>query len=201
MALSMRLMSSGLVGGVLLASLGAALAAEGDATSTLTPSQDGQLVINARHGVAWSRCVEGMAWSGKTCIGKPLMLSHAEATALAAQRSKTDQVRWRVPRVTDLQRLVKTVGSSRGLDPRLFPAAPAGWYWVSSARIDAPVAVNQYNYGNVMQGRSSSNANQLGFLHGWAVNVETGEARDDVSKREALPVRLVRPYNEAPASH
>jgi hypothetical protein len=32
----------------------------------------------------------------------------------------------------------------------------------------------------------------MAFLHGWAVNSVTGEARGDVTKQSKLPVRLVR---------
>ena len=42
-----------------------------------------------------------------------------------------------------------------------------------------------------MQGRTSENTTQLAFLHAWAVNLATGEARGDVLKRTELPVRLV----------
>jgi hypothetical protein len=44
-----------------------------------------------------------------------------------------------------------------------------------------------------MRGRTNENTNRMAFLHGWAVNLTSGEARGDVTKRTKLPVRLVRP--------
>ncbi len=44
---------------------------------------------------------------------------------------------------------------------------------------------------NIEKGVTAENSNSLAFLHGWAVNPQTGEARGDVLKREKLLVRLV----------
>ena len=52
--------------------------------------------------------------------------------------------------------------------------------------------VNQYDYKNIERGVTPQNANRIAFLHGWAVNLLTGEAREDVLERTKLPVRLVR---------
>jgi hypothetical protein len=51
--------------------------------------------------------------------------------------------------------------------------------------------VNQYNYGNIMQGRDNQNATRVDVARGWAVSMVTGEARGDVFRRTKLPVRLV----------
>lgn len=161
------------------------------ATPKLVLSEDGADVINLKTQQAWPRCVEGMRWTGKTCTGQPLLVDHAGAIALAAARSKAEGVRWRLPRVTDLQRLLNPNANPPGLDPALFPAAPRDWHWAVTAKVNA-APINQYNYGNIMQGRTSENTTQLAFLHGWAVNLSTGEARGDVLKRTKLPVRLVR---------
>jgi hypothetical protein len=156
----------------------------------MAPSDDGAYVLDARAQVAWSRCVEGMHWTGKTCAGTPLLFSHAEAMALALERERTTGLHWRVPRVVELQRLVNKDTSPRGVDPKLFPATPRNWHWTSTAAINT-ARVNQYDYGNIMQGRNEQNANHMAYLHGWAVNLASGESRGDVTKRTKLPVRLV----------
>lgn len=179
----------------LLAAMGVALAAGAAAAdmADFEVSRDGSALIDQRAGLVWSRCVEGMRWSGRTCTGEPARVSHSKAVALASARKAADGVAWRLPRVTELQRLAPRSGRSPGLDPVLFPAAPDERHWAMTANIDsAPTAVNPYNYGNILRGRTSENTNQMAFLHGWAVNPETGEARSDVLKRMALPVRLVR---------
>ncbi len=56
--------------------------------------------------------------------------------------------------------------------------------------------VNPYNYGNVMNGVTDQNVNQMKFLHAWVVNTATGESRDDVLKRTPMFVRLVRKSDE-----
>ena len=178
-------------GMALMLAMSAALAADPGAAPKLVLSEDGTEVINVRAGLAWSRCVEGMRWSGKTCTGEPKLLDHAQAIAAASARSKAEDLHWRMPRVTELQRLVDRTARSPGLDPALFPAAPQDWHWVGTANVRTS-QVNQYNYGNIMQGRSNESANHMAFLHGWAVNTETAEARGDTSKRLKLPVRLVR---------
>ncbi|MGC4061150.1 MAG: DUF1566 domain-containing protein [Aquabacterium sp.] len=157
-------------------------------------SPDGSEVIDVRAGQAWPRCVEGMQWTGKTCQGEPTLLTHKEALSLVSARRKADGRDWRLPRVTDLRRLVSETRASRGQYARLFPAAPADWYWASTANVDtASKEVNPYNYGNVMNARNGTGgANRMAFLHGWAVNMDTGEADGEVSRRSKLPVRLVR---------
>lgn len=155
-------------------------------------SKDGDYVIDLKTKQAWPRCVEGMIWNGKTCTGEPLLFTHAEAIALAAAKRDADGVPWHLPRVTELQRPVK--GRSSGLDPLLFPAAPLGWHWSSTSNVNGDTRpVNPYNYGNIAQGRTNESVTHMAFLHGWAVNLTTGQARGDVKKKTALPVRLVRP--------
>lgn len=42
-----------------------------------------------------------------------------------------------------------------------------------------------------MRGLTAQDTSQVRFLHGWVVNLATGEARDDALKRSRLLVRLV----------
>jgi hypothetical protein len=166
-------------------------AAETSQLGGLGPSEDGSVVIDSKTQQAWARCDEGMLWSGKTCKGEPAMLTHAQATAWVAERKRVDGLNWRLPRVKDLQRLAAQASHSGGWDPQLFPAAPLEWHWAQTANVNTGGSGNQYNYGNIMQGQSFG-ADHMAFLHGWAVNLGTGEARGDVTKRTKLPVRLVR---------
>lgn len=145
-----------------------------------------------RTQLSWARCVEGMQWTGKTCTGEPLLLTHAQALTRAAARAKEDGQPWRVPRVPELRRLVEKI-SKPGLGSAEFPAAPLAWHWTATANVrqDKP---NPYNYGNVANARGS-NANDTPFLLGWAVELASGEARGDIPKSRPLPVRLVRSAN------
>lgn len=167
-------------------------AADAPASPELSLSEDGAYVVDARSKLAWPRCVEGMAWNGKTCTGVARLMTHGEATALAAARAKAEGVAWRLPRVPELRRLAGKVGKPAAPGVALFPAAPQDWHWSITASINA-VRINPYDYDNIRQGRTGGNTDQLGVQQGWAVHLGTGEARGDVTKRSMLTVRLVRP--------
>lgn len=175
-------------------SIGCALgaAAWAEDAPRLQPSADGASVIDTRSGLVWSRCVEGMTWDGKTCKGRALLLTHAEAQARAAERKSAEALPWRLPRVMDLKRLMDGRPGASGIDEKLFPATPAELHWASTANVRAPRALNPYTYGNVMRGTGGDEGAHLAFLHGWAVDMLTGEADGAVPKRTKLVVRLVR---------
>ncbi|MCZ8234957.1 MAG: DUF1566 domain-containing protein [Inhella sp.] len=134
-------------------------------------------------GLTWSRCLEGMRWDGRRCLGWPRRVSHAQAAAMVRERAG-----WRLPRLPELQRLAKHAalqGASGQLD------LPAGWLWTATAHVDA-TPVNPYNYGNVQRGVTPDNGVQLKFLHGWALHWPDGRADGERLKREPLGVLLVR---------
>ena len=156
---------------------------------TLHVTDDGAGIVDEAARLAWSRCVEGMQWNGRTCAGEAGSMTHAEALAAAAARARIDGLPWRLPRVSEMQHLA--LGTPPALAPVLFPAAPRGWHWSATAVVDLG-GVNQYRYQNIRRHVTEENVNRVAFLQGWAVDLATGEARDDILKRTALPVRLVR---------
>ncbi len=160
------------------------------ALHALEVSDDGASLIDRRARLAWSRCVQGMQWDGHACVGTPERLDHGQALASARVRGQADGLRWRLPHVKELQRLVHKTGAWRGLDPVGFPQAPVDWHWAGTASVDTS-SVNIYNYGNVMSGRQGPGLNPR---TGWAVHLGTGEASGDTPKHTALPVRLVRSW-------
>jgi hypothetical protein len=149
------------------------------------PSADGSHVMDPRSKLAWPRCVEGMQWDGQTCTGQARLMTYGEALALAQARFKAEGVAWRLPRLTELRRWAAADQAQQ-----LFPAAPQEWTWTSTSRINSTQA-NPYSYDNIARG--SGGQDTLGVQQGWAVNMGTGEARGDVSRRTPLVVRLVRP--------
>lgn len=168
-----------------------AMAAAQDGLPSLVASDDGLFIVDTKTKQVWARCVEGMQWDGQTCSGAPRLSTHAEAQSLANNRTKKDGLKWRVPRVKELQLLTSKSARVRQDKEVLFPVAPGDWLWSDSTSIDTS-AVNQYHYKNIERGVSSQTANSLAFLHGWAVNQQTGQARGDMLKRTRLAVRLVR---------
>jgi hypothetical protein len=176
-----------------LSSLGAR-AAEVRALPDWVVTADGAHIVHRSAGVAWPRCVEGLRWNGRACIGQALQLDHAQALALAQAREKADGVAWRLPHLKELQALAGQNARPAGAQGALLPDSPAGWCWTATANIDT-APVNEYRYGNVMRGVNNQNVARLQFLHAWAVNTDTGEARKDVLKRSPQWVRLVRPVD------
>lgn len=157
-------------------------------------SKDGAYVIDTRTKLVWPRCVEGMYWDGLICAGTPQLLTYAQASALTRARSSADGLPWRLPRTHELRHLVHKTTTPTGPDPVLFPGTPADWHWSGSASIES-TPVNIYEYDKVMHGHNEKTADRIAFLHGWAVHLETGEARSDMPKTSRLPVRLVRHYD------
>jgi len=168
-----------------------ALAGKQAQPADLVVSKDGASVSDLRSKLTWSRCAEGMQWNGQTCAGEPQLVSHAEALSLARARAKAEGLPWRVPRVKELQHLVSKAAHAGQGKAVVLPAAPPDWHWAVAVNIDVS-PVNQYDYSNIERGVTAQNANRMAFLHGWAVNVQSGVARGDVPKRTKLPVRLVR---------
>lgn len=160
------------------------------AAAALSPSADGTYVLDTRAKLAWPRCVEGMQWNGRTCTGEPGLFTYAQAQALATARWKAEGVRWRLPRVNELRRLVDRSKQPPMLSPTLFPATPMQLHWTGTASVNT-ATVNPYAYGNVARGGQGESG--LSVQQGWAVDMETGEAQGQVGKATRLPVRLVRP--------
>ncbi|MEP6502200.1 MAG: DUF1566 domain-containing protein [Betaproteobacteria bacterium] len=164
-----------------------ATAGEPDPRSRPPTTDGGGGVVDEEAHLVWSRCVEGRHWDGATCAGEAGSMNHTEAVAAAASRAKRDGVPWRLPRVSEMQHMVRGSTPARAR----FPAAPQGLHWSGTAVVDLGT-VNQYRYQNIRRHVTEENANRIAFLHGWAVDLATGEARDNVLKSTHLPVRLVR---------
>jgi hypothetical protein len=172
------------------ATLSGAARSSAAAKPYLVASADGAWIIDTRTRNVWPRCVEGMHWNGRSCTGVPRLLTHSQALALASQRWKAEGVAWRLPRVNELKRLVDKNQQPPGLNPELFPSAPADWHWTATANVNAS-GVNRYDYSNVA--RAGEGESTLSAQKAWAVDLSSGEASPNMGRGTALPVRLIRP--------
>lgn len=154
-------------------------------------SEDGAAVIDTQSRLAWSRCAEGAAWRSGACRGEALAVSYNEAASRAKSRANEEGVAWRLPTVHELKSLAERMHGMGARSSVLFPAAPDGWYWTSSVRVETG-RVNQYDYTNAQRGLTEKNVNRVGYLHGWVVDVDAARARSDMPRREKVSVRLVR---------
>lgn len=160
----------------------------------LVISADGAYVLDLRGKLIWPRCVEGMRWNGKTCIGLRMLFTYADAVEIATTRSQSDGLRWRLPRVTELRHLVDKKGTPPGLNPVLFPNSPTDLYWTSTPTIRHSEG-NQYDYSNIVQNRTGDGSSTLSPMLGWTIDPQTGDAVGDVAKDIPLAIRFVRPFD------
>ncbi|QXL84705.1 DUF1566 domain-containing protein [Comamonas sp. NLF-1-9] len=188
--LSRRLAAAGAVLQMSLALAQGGSPAPAPPASPWVVSADGALVVDTRSHLAWERCVVGMQWDGRGCRGRARLLTFSEAKALASERWKAEGVRWRLPRVPELRRLVQRGGAQQGVDPQLFPDAPGGLHWSGTSSVNAG-AVNPYAYDNVMRGGRGGDT--LRVRSAWAVDMDSAQGHGDVPHASALVVRLVRP--------
>ena len=143
----------------------------------------------AKYGLGTDTPKSGLRW-----LYLPFMLLLGIGSlALATQRWKAEGVRWRLPRVNELKRLLDRSSKPQGLNPELFPNAPRDWHWTGTAAVNAQ-RLNSYNYAQVDK---SSSLSGLSAQQAWAVNTETLQAVPDMGKGNALLLRLVRPATEA----
>lgn len=182
--------------GVLCVALPAAFAGTGNeaAPPDWDLSKDGRLIIHRSARVAWSRCVEGMQWTGQRCAGTALWFNHAEALARVQAREKVDGIAWRLPHMRELRQLAYQNARPTPAEQTLLPPVGHGWCWTATAAIETR-SINPYDYNNIQRGLSGQNTTQVRFQRGWAVNTATAEAQGDVPKRTKLLMRLVRPID------
>lgn len=99
---------------------------------TYTISADGQEVTDNATGLIWQRCIQGMYWSGLTCIGSPNGHMFQESLQLAENVRNTTGTNWRLPNLKELASLVDTSRTGIALDETVFPNSPHDQYWSSS---------------------------------------------------------------------
>lgn len=153
-------------------------------------SDDGGCVQDVAARLVWRRCAVGADWDGHACVGSPQALDHPQAQQAAAARAQAEGRPWRLPHSAELKHLAQQLQQHPDGGAAWFPGAPRQWHWSGSVSIQQ-AAANPYRYGNIAQGSDAVASSPIAFLHAWAVNLSTGEARGGVLKRTALPVRLV----------
>lgn len=166
------------------------------ATAEWALSADGQHIVLTRSRLLWPRCVEGMQWTGKTCVGTPLWFDHAQALEHARQRSQADGVTWRLPSARELQ--LMSQHNQRAIEaaqPAPLPESSLGWSWSGTTQVIRR-QINPYSYDTLVKGSTAGvGGQQLDLKNGWAVNTGTAEMRGDIPRRTPMMLRLVRPVD------
>ena len=155
-------------------------------------SKDGQVLTDSVSKLRWERCAQGQRWVKGVCNGEPALLSWTQAEALISKRNLETGKKCRQATLVEWQRLMdRGVFSGQG-QAVLFPAASADWRWTGT-RVFSFEKGNQYNYADNVTGRKPENKVELAVANAWAINLATGETRNDVNRRVQLPVQFVCP--------
>jgi hypothetical protein len=122
----------------------------------------GDEAIDKRTALTWARCSVGQSWSGNSCVGTAITMTHEAALSYAQPL-----VGWRVPTVKELASLVDKGCNAPAVDTEAFPqSSVVNAFWTSS-----PYVGNSVN--------------------AWAVGFMAGEVFFS-ARANRYPVRLVR---------
>ena len=178
--------------GIVLALAGGAQHAFSADLSEWKVSKDGQVLTDSVSKLRWERCAQGQRWAKGSCNGEPALLSWTQAEALISQRNRETGKKCRQATLAEWQRLMdRGVFTGQG-QAVLFPATSADWRWTGT-RVFSFEKGNQYNYADNVTGRKPENKVELAVANAWAINLATGETRNDVNRRTLLPVQFVCP--------
>ncbi|GAA5182183.1 hypothetical protein GCM10025771_30850 [Niveibacterium umoris] len=125
-----------------------------------TVSADGQEVVDNTAHLVWKRCVEGMAWDGQKCAGKPVLFKLPAAKAQAASEAKASGKEWRLPTRDELVALVVKNKKKPMIDQALFPNTPPTQTWASRPGFDDNLNAWLVHFGN---GRVFGNSGERKF--------------------------------------
>lgn len=100
-------------------------------------SADGQEVTDARTGLIWRRCAEGMVFSAGTCTGTTTSFVHEAALQHAATQARSTGVAWRLPNIKELSSIADKTRINPAIDSVAFPATPVSVFWSASPYVDS----------------------------------------------------------------
>jgi hypothetical protein len=104
-------------------------------------------------GLIWQRCVMGMTWNGKTCVGTALGKTWTEAMQ-AAQTVAPSRVpgasAWQLPNNADLYGLAERACYSPSINSNWFPETPSDRTWSSTSdSVNHDIAMHvSFSYGH-----------------------------------------------------
>lgn len=114
--------------------------------SLYTYNAAGDWVTDIATGLTWKRCVEGMSWSGNSCIGNATSFTWESALAHAAA-----QPGWRLPNIKELGSLLEDACTYMAINENAFPGTPRFAWSASPSVLEADYAwiigfVYEYGY-------------------------------------------------------
>jgi len=112
-------------------------------------------------GLMWMRCSLGQTWNGKTCSGEAESLSWGASLQAAERHSFAGFSDWRLPNKNELASIVEESCTSPAINEKIFPAAPAAYFWSSSpyAGLASGAWSIDFGYGSITASVKSGKLN------------------------------------------
>ncbi len=117
------------------------------ADAPFTVSTDRLEVTDAKTGLVWRRCAEGMVASLTGCTGTATRFTHVAAMMHASSQSGG----WRLPNVQELSSIADLSRQLPSIDIVAFPSTTLGYFWSSTpdATTSQAVWLVDFNEGGV----------------------------------------------------
>ncbi len=101
----------------------------------------------------WLKCIIGMKWDGKTCIGQSLKYTWADSFPVIDDLNKkktAGRSDWRLPKVEELVSIAETQCFKPAINLDVFPYSPETAFWTDSSvdGVQPRVWVVHYLNGN-----------------------------------------------------
>lgn len=93
------------------------------------------VIKNKQHGHVWLRCVVGMKWDGKTCVGQSHAYTWFDALNVIAemnQKRVAGRDDWRIPSIEELNSIVERQCFKPAINLEAFPYSPETGFWTDS---------------------------------------------------------------------
>lgn len=156
-----------------------ATAAEKDKAAAGTPQSTPYVdnrngtVTDKSTGLMWKKCSEGQTWDkkGNTCTGTAAGQSWDDAlNAIEILNGKggfAGYKDWRLPTIKELATLVE-YDRPNPIDPEMFPATPAAWFWSSTPFIRSPQRAwfVAFGYGDISSERIDNQGMHIRLVRG-----------------------------------
>lgn len=137
------------------------------ANSSKTYFSKGPVAVDVMGNLEWMRCSIGQVWSDETCVGEPMQLPYAAASAVLERTLASSGEGWRLPTRKELRALIEINDEPPMINAKYFPATHAGSYW------------------------TADNNRLLANGH-WVVNFYTGHSYGRAAKTQSFAMRLVK---------
>ena len=96
---------------------------------------DNGVIKDTQYGHVWLRCVVGMEWDGKTCVGQSLAYTWQEALGVIGdmnQKRVGGRDDWRLPTAEELNTIVERQCFQPAINLEAFPFSPETGFWTDT---------------------------------------------------------------------